>query len=145
MPPLSILRADIFISSSTKSRRMLLELLYNRRLLSGTSRHVAYLGPIARLFSCSRETGCCHLNRKAEHVLCSPSLPLRLRTLTYKDLNLREALKQCYNTDSSLRQVRKGDNQIDLVESSEASTGQLTVGQKGCFSSDYFHYSRNLL
>ena len=138
MPPLSLFRGDIFISSSTKSRRMLLELLNNRRLLSEASRHVASLSSVTRLFSCSRDTGCFHLNRKPEHILCSPSFPVSLRTLKYNDLNLREVLKKHYNTDSSLHQVRKGDNKHDIVESSEAITGQLTVGQKGCFSFDYW-------
>lgn len=109
---------------------MLLELLNNRRLLSEASRHVASLSSVTRLFSCSRDTGCFHFNRKPEHILCSPSFPVSLRTLKYNDLNLRKVLKKHYNIDSSLHQVRKGDNQHDIVESSEAITGQLTVGQK---------------
>lgn len=136
MPPLSIMERKCFFVSGIKSRRIILDLLRNRRLFLCPIKYSTNLGPLAGLTSFGKNDISCHLNnRKKEEAINSTVLHSRLAISRYDDLSTIKVLKRCFNTDSILHQVRKGDDQHDIVESSHPKAGQLTVGQKGWFAS----------
>ena len=127
MPSFSILRTRCICTGSMNSRKILLDILNNRRLLLDSAKYATNLSPTVAMHSFGRNEWLCCLNRRKEEFRSFPLLQIELQT------SRNEVLGQSYSTDGKLQQVRKGD-QHNIIESSQARTGQLTVGQKGCFT-----------